>query len=162
MILCENIRFKELYRIISQKRIDAKTEAEDKYQRALQTYALELLDKVRYKDGDQNMPITYDMLLDGSPNWYEYSKSGKALTSDLEIAQRYLLPEVIKLLTKPDGTITPPQSDFITLQAYFLFIACENILFLQQDLADWLSLKDARIELALLQKNREHNNGRKQ
>ena len=93
------------------------------YSRAVQTYALELLEDIE----DHAAPITDELLRNGARTWQDYSYGGSALIYDADIAERLCSPSELK--RKRGGDVPPSRvTTWLDCQARALYLAARLIL----------------------------------
>lgn len=96
------------------------------WDRAVNTYALELLDEYESNYGSEACAPSAIDLLNGAPNWKEYSWGGCSLIYDGDIAERTCTPSELKK-TKHGSNRPNKCEEWLDVQARALWQAAQKI-----------------------------------
>lgn len=101
------------------------------WDKGVKLYALEIIDRLETDELD----VTEKNLLNGAPNWKEYSWGGSSLIYDYDIAKRLCAPWELK---KTDGGFKRPNKteDWLDVQARALYQAALLIKRIARNLGD--------------------------
>lgn len=102
------------------------TKVRSAWDRAINEYALELLEEYENNYGSDACAPSETDLLNGAPNWKEYSWGGCSLIYDGDIAQRTCSPSELKK-TRNGEKKPNAREEWLDVQARALFQASQRI-----------------------------------
>ena len=98
-----------------------------KWTQGVNVYAEELREFLK----ENNLPATYENLLNGASDWSQYSWGGSSLIYDYDIAKRLATPSEIKKCTRKDGSFRQnanAREQWLDVQARALYQASRKVL----------------------------------